>query len=138
MATATAAPEKDEAAETMVEKFKAEATARLNELNEELAPKLKESSELQAALDSLSRPSSDGESPEEPSQAPAPQRRRRKGGTRADEFVKIVSENPGITVSEIARIMGLPKPNYLYRVAESVVKDKRVKKEGTGYIPSGK
>ena len=42
--------------------------------------------------------------------------RRRRGGTRADQAVKIISENPGITVSELGKKMKLKRPNYLYRV----------------------
>lgn len=132
MASAPEAPQKD-ATPSMVEKFKAEATARAQELNTEVAPKLAELQEIQDALDSLNqgpRQNGDDESP-----APQPrQRRRRSGRTRADDFVRIVSENPGITVSEIAREMKLDKPNYLYRVADQVMKEGRVKKEDKGYV----
>ena len=45
-----------------------------------------------------------------------PRRRsRRKGGTRADQAVKLVESSPGISASEIAKTMKI-KPNYLYRV----------------------
>ena len=59
-------------------------------------------------------------------------RRGRRGGTRADQALKIVSENPGITASEIAKRMRI-KPNYVYRVMGELQKDKRVRKRGRGY-----
>jgi sugar-specific transcriptional regulator TrmB len=61
------------------------------------------------------------------------QRRGRRGGTRADQAVKIVSENPGITASEIAKRMRI-KPNYVYRVMGELQKEKRVRKRGRGYV----
>lgn len=59
-------------------------------------------------------------------------RRRRRSGTRADQALKIISENPGITASEIAERMKI-KPNYVYRVMGELQKDKRVRKRGRGY-----
>jgi sugar-specific transcriptional regulator TrmB len=60
-------------------------------------------------------------------------RRARRGGTRADQAVKIVSENPGISASEIAKQMRI-KPNYVYRVMGELQKEKRVRKRGRGYV----
>src|SRR4051794_31269420 len=34
-----------------------------------------------------------------------PRRRKRRGGTRADQAVKLIQQNPGITASEIAKSM---------------------------------
>jgi hypothetical protein len=63
----------------------------------------------------------------------APRRRRgRRGGTRADQAVKLIEANPGITASEIAKTMKI-KPNYLYRVLGDLEKEKRVKKKGRQY-----
>ena len=61
-------------------------------------------------------------------------RRRRRGGTRADQAVKLVKENPGISASEIAQRMKI-KPNYLYRVLSGLEKDGRVRKDGRTYHP---
>jgi transposase-like protein len=61
-------------------------------------------------------------------------RRRRRGGTRADQAVKLVESNPGITASEIAKRMRI-KPNYLYRVMGDLQKEGRVRKRGRGYHP---
>ena len=59
-------------------------------------------------------------------------RRRRRGGTRADQAVELVEENPGISASEIAKKMKI-KPNYLYRVLGDLEKEGRVKKKGRQY-----
>jgi hypothetical protein len=62
-------------------------------------------------------------------------RRRRRGGTRADQAVKIISQNPGIGVSELGRKMKLNHPNYLYRVLPDLEKDGRIKRKGRRYHP---
>lgn len=68
--------------------------------------------------------------------AAAPRRRRRRKGTRADQAVALVEQNPGISASEIAKTMKI-KPNYLYRVLGDLEKEGRVKKEGRKYQPGG-
>jgi hypothetical protein len=60
-------------------------------------------------------------------------RRRRNGSTRADQAVKIITQNPGITVSELGRKMKLNHPNYLYRVLPDLQKEGRIKRDGKGY-----
>jgi predicted Rossmann fold nucleotide-binding protein DprA/Smf involved in DNA uptake len=62
-------------------------------------------------------------------------RRSRKGGTRAEHAVKVISENPGITASEVAEQLRI-KPNYMYRVLNELQADGRVKKEGRAYHPA--
>lgn len=62
-------------------------------------------------------------------------RRRRRGGTRADQAVKLVEQNPGISASEIAKQMKI-KPNYLYRVLGEMEKEGRVTKKGREYHPA--
>jgi DNA invertase Pin-like site-specific DNA recombinase len=62
-------------------------------------------------------------------------KRRRRGGTRADQAVKIVQANPGISASEIAKQMKI-KPNYLYRVMGDLQKEGRVRKRKRGYHPA--
>jgi sugar-specific transcriptional regulator TrmB len=61
-------------------------------------------------------------------------RRRRRSGTRADQAVKIVTSNPGVSASEIAKQLKI-KPNYLYRVMGDLQKEGRVRKRGRGYHP---
>jgi hypothetical protein len=62
-------------------------------------------------------------------------RRRRRGGTRADQAVKLVAANPGISASQIAQRMKI-KPNYLYRVLGELEKEGRVRKDGRTYHPA--
>ncbi len=64
--------------------------------------------------------------------AGTPRRRRRRRNTRADQAVKLISENPGVTASEVAKQMKI-KPNYLYRVLGDLQKEKRVRKDGRKY-----
>ena len=59
-------------------------------------------------------------------------RRRRRGGTRAEQALKLVASNPDITASEIASQMNI-KPNYLYRVLSDLEKEGKVKKDGRKY-----
>lgn len=58
--------------------------------------------------------------------------RPRGSGTRAAEAEKLVRENPGITIAELAAKMHI-KPNYLYRVLPQLQKDGKVRKEGSGW-----
>lgn len=66
----------------------------------------------------------------------APRRRKRRGGTRADQAVKLIEDNPGISASDVAKTMKI-KPNYLYRVLGDLEKEGRVKKDGRQYYPAG-
>jgi hypothetical protein len=58
--------------------------------------------------------------------------RRRGSGTRAAQAEKLVLENPGITISDLAKKMSI-KPNYLYRVLPELQKDGKVRKRGKGW-----
>ena len=64
------------------------------------------------------------------------QRRKRRGGTRADQAVKLIESQPGISASDVAKTMKI-KPNYLYRVLGDLEKEGRVKKDGRQYYPGG-
>lgn len=68
--------------------------------------------------------------------APKRRRRKRRGGTRADQAVKLIEEQPGISASDVAKTMKI-KPNYLYRVLSDLEKEGRVKKDGRQYYPAG-
>jgi len=59
--------------------------------------------------------------------------RRRRASTRADQAVRIIKQNPGISVSELGRKMKLNHPNYLYRVLPDLQKKGRIKRKGKGY-----
>ena len=103
--------------------------ARIRELEGEL-------SKLQRALSSLTdgRPRRRGpgrpRGPAAPRTAARPRGRRRR--TRADQAVRLVKANPGISASEVAKKMRI-KPNYLYRVLGELEKEGRVKKSGRSY-----
>jgi DNA invertase Pin-like site-specific DNA recombinase len=100
---------------------------RIQELEGEL-------SKLHRALGNLTDGRQGRRGPGRPkgSSAPATTRRRRRGGTRADQAVKLIKDNPGISASEIAKRMKI-KPNYLYRVLGDLQKEGRIKKSGRKY-----
>jgi hypothetical protein len=58
--------------------------------------------------------------------------RRRRGGTRADQALTLIKQNPGITVSDIAKRMGI-RQNYLYRVTQELQKQRRVRRRNGGF-----
>jgi sugar-specific transcriptional regulator TrmB len=101
---------------------------RLRELDQERT-------RLERALSDLTGGRVGRRRPGRPRGAGAGRGRRRRGGTRADQAVKIVGSNPGITASEIAKRMRI-KPNYLYRVMGDLQKEGRVRKRGRGYHPT--
>jgi hypothetical protein len=53
-------------------------------------------------------------------------------GTRGAEALKIVKDQPGITIPELAERMGI-KQNYLYRVMPGLQKEGQVVKQGRGW-----
>ncbi len=57
-------------------------------------------------------------------------------GNRAQQAVAKISEQPGITASELAKSMGI-SPNYLYRVLPRLERESKVVKQGRGYHPAG-
>ncbi len=63
-------------------------------------------------------------------------KRRRRGGTRADQAVKIINSSPdGIGVAEVAKQMKLNAPNYLYRVLPELEAEGKIRKQGSTYFP---
>ena len=63
-------------------------------------------------------------------------RGRPKGsGKRADEALALVTAQPGITIPQIAKRIGI-KQNYLYRVMPNLAKEGQVKKDGPGWYPA--
>lgn len=55
-------------------------------------------------------------------------------GTRAAEALRIVREQPGVTIPELADRMSI-KQNYLYRVLPELVQEGKVTKQGRGWHP---
>jgi hypothetical protein len=60
-------------------------------------------------------------------------RRSRRGGTRAEQALKVVRENPEITVSALAKKLSIKQPNYLYRVMNQLESEGAVTKKGRRY-----
>jgi Winged helix-turn-helix DNA-binding len=60
-------------------------------------------------------------------------RRGRRGANRADQVLKVIRENPGISVSEIGDKLGMKQKNYLYRVVGNLQSEGAVKKQGRGF-----
>jgi predicted HTH transcriptional regulator len=77
-----------------------------------------------------------GLAPPEPLPASGPRRagRPKGSGQRAAEALRIVREQPGVTIPELADRMGI-KQNYLYRVLPELVQDGKVVKQGRGWHP---
>jgi ribosomal protein S25 len=120
-----------------------EIAARLKELR----PLVDEYQRLEAAERALSGVSDGKTTAAAPAAAAAPTRRRRRAaaaqgrrgrprgtGTRAEQARKLVNEQPGITIPELADKMGI-KQNYLYRVMPQLADEGHVVKSGRGWHP---
>ena len=122
-----------------LEEKKREIAARLKELR----PLVDEFHRLEAAQRALEGVNGGSGS----SSAAAPRRRGPRGGgtgrgrgrpkgsgNRAQQALKLVNEQPGITIPEMAQRMGI-QVNYLYRVLPGLEQDGQVRKEGRGWFP---
>lgn len=119
-----------------------ESFDRMRSRLERLRPLRDEANEIEKILD-VAQPVLNGEAkaevkPQGEAQGQAttttPRRRRsrRHGrGQARDEFVRLVKENPGSKVADIAKLMGIA-PNYLYRVLPQVKGE--VTKQGDGTL----
>lgn len=58
---------------------------------------------------------------------------RRGGNTRANQALELVRNNPGITIPDIAKSMGIA-PNYLYRVLPRLQQEGQIRKDGQGWM----
>jgi CRP-like cAMP-binding protein len=121
--------------------FLDEKRKEINDRLKELKPLVEEYERLQAAASALEgvRPEGSRTTPSRtrtPRPAPASGTRRRgrpRGtGTRGNQALDLVRENPGVTIPELAEKMGI-KQNYLYRVLPGLQKDGLVRKEGRGW-----
>lgn len=111
---------------------------RLADLDEERKRLERALAELggKAAKRSPGRPRGGGGVAAKPARSTgAPKRRKRRGGTRADQAVNLIEKQPGISASDVAKTMKI-KPNYLYRVLGDLEKEGRVKKQGRQYYPA--
>lgn len=103
---------------TLLRDFIEKAEARMQELR----PLIEEYRELEEALQGV------GHSTTRPRRGGG----RRRNGGRAQEFLTLVREKPGISVADAAKVMQI-NPNYLYRVAGDLAKRGEVEKDGQGY-----
>ena len=108
-----------------LEEKKSEISQRLDELR----PAVEEFNKLEAALRAL-----DGVNVPAGGGGNGRRGRPRGSGTRAAEALQIVTDNPGITIPEMAQKMGIQQ-NYLYRVLPGLEQDGQVRKEGRGWFP---
>lgn len=127
-------------AKTVLDDMKAQLEGRARELK----PMHDEYIEVTEALERLNgaptpapraRPSTVSAPPKPKAQSKPTRRGRPKGsGKRAQEATEIVKKNPGITLPEIAKKMGI-KDNYLYRVLPALQQEGLIKKDGKGWFP---
>jgi hypothetical protein len=61
---------------------------------------------------------------------PGRPRGRRTGGSRANQTVALIRDNPGITIPQLAEKLKI-QPNYLYRVVPKLVSDGLITKDGS-------
>ena len=80
------------------------------------------------ALDGVDRPKRAASSPRRGRRG----RPRGSGGTSAKALATI-RQNPGITVTELARELKMRHPNYLYRVLPQLESQGAVRKDGKGW-----
>jgi len=130
-----------------VDKKRAEMEKRLKELK----PYVEEHDRLEAAIEALggvarSTSRSISGATRRATRRPAARKRpagtgkrgRPKGsGKRGKQCAALVKKNPGITIPEIARKIGI-KQNNLYRVMPALEKEGLVTKKGKGWYPTAK
>lgn len=130
-----------------VDKKRAEMEKRLKELK----PYVEEHDRLEAAIEALggvarSTSRSVSGATRRATRRPAGRKRgtgtgkrgRPKGsGKRGKQCADLVKKNPGITIPEIAKKIGI-KQNYLYRVMPALEKEGLVTKKGKGWYPTAK
>lgn len=56
------------------------------------------------------------------------------GKTRADQAVEFIGKHPGVEVNDLAKMMGLPNPNYLYKVLPELEKAGRIERQDKGFV----
>ena len=123
--------------------FLTEKRQEIDNRLKELRPAYEEYLKLEKAQEALAgmdqpRRRGPGRPPGSTSSKPASgngrrRRRRRSGGTRGDQALEVVRQNPGISVSELGDKLGVTQKNYLYRVMANLQDDGAVRKEGRGF-----
>jgi len=111
----------------------------LQEKRSEIEARLKELKPLHDEYLTLQKAKEALDGVERPKRAPGTGTRRGKrgrprgsGGTAAKALAAI-RQNPGITVTELARELKMRHPNYLYRVLPQLEAQGAVRKDGKGW-----
>jgi DNA invertase Pin-like site-specific DNA recombinase len=60
---------------------------------------------------------------------------RRATGQRSEDALKLIREQPGITVAATAEALGIGT-TYLYRLLPRLEREGVIRKEGRGYVPA--
>jgi CRP-like cAMP-binding protein len=60
---------------------------------------------------------------------------RRSQGQRSEDALKLIREQPGITVAATAEALGIGT-TYLYRLLPRLEREGLIRKEGRGYVPA--
>jgi hypothetical protein len=60
---------------------------------------------------------------------------RRAQGQRSADALKLIQEQPGITVAATADALGIGT-TYLYRLLPRLEREGKIRKEGRGYVPA--
>jgi hypothetical protein len=110
-----------------LEEKRSEIEARLKELK----PLHEEYLTLQKAkeaLDGVDRPKRTAAGPRRGRRG----RPRGSGGTSA-KALEVIRQNPGISVTDLARELKMRHPNYLYRVLPQLESQGAVRKDGKGW-----
>jgi predicted Rossmann fold nucleotide-binding protein DprA/Smf involved in DNA uptake len=126
--------------------FLEEKKKEINQRMDELRPLVDEYHRLEAAHRALEGVNNGGSSGSARASSSTTSRRTSRGGgggggrgrpkgsgTRANEALAAVREQPGITIPEMAQKMGIQQ-NYLYRVLPGLEQDGKVRKEGRGWF----
>lgn len=119
--------------------------SELRSRRDELRPMVEELTQIESAITALEQlePSSGGPGrrrgpgrPRGPARGATPGRRRGrppKGQpTRSDQFLALVEQRPGISISEAAAELGI-EPNYLYRVSATLQREGTILRDGRGF-----
>ncbi len=111
----------------------------------ELRPMVEEYDRLTKAVEALTsvgvgrraaKPKRAAAKPKKRRSAASGRRGRPKGsGKRSKQALRLVTTNPGVTIPEIAKKIGI-KQNYLYRVLPTLEKEGLVVKKGRGWYPT--
>ena len=106
----------------------------LRRRRDELRPLVDELQRIERAIDALEQATGNGGAAASPSRRGGRRRGRPRKGepNRADQFLALV-QNGGTSIPQAAKELGIG-PNYLYRIAGTLVNEGTIRKEGRDYV----